>query len=116
MSQSSIITETVSYAKNATGVRCHPGEVLREEFMVPLSLSANKLALALRVPAGRISDIINEKRAISPDTAIRLSRYFGTSPSLWLNLQTDYDLRLTLANRGHEIERDVTPMAPQQAA
>jgi antitoxin HigA-1 len=116
MSQSSIISKLALLDQGAVSVRCHPGEVLREEFMVPLGPSANKLALALRVLAGRISDIVNEKRAISPDTSLRLSRYFGTSPGLRLNLQSDYDLRLALENRGAEIERHVTPLAVSKAA
>ena len=94
-------------------IRTHPGEVLREEFMKPLGLSANALALALRVPATRIGDILRSEkpRAISADTAIRLARYFGTSPEFWLNLQSAYDLSRTLAERGPAIEREVHPRA-----
>ncbi len=92
-------------------VRTHPGEVLREEFMTPLGLSANALALALRVPATRIGDILRAEkpRAVSADTAIRLARYFGTTPEFWLNLQSAYDLSRTLAKHGPAIERDVRP-------
>jgi addiction module HigA family antidote len=92
-------------------IRTHPGEVLREEFLKPLGLSANALALALRVPATRIGDILRTEkpRAISADTAIRLARYFGTSPEFWLNLQSAHDLSRTLAERGPAIERDVHP-------
>jgi antitoxin HigA-1 len=92
-------------------IRTHPGEVLREEFLKPLGLSANALALALRVPATRIGDILRTEkpRAISADTAIRLARYFGTSPEFWLNLQSAYDLSRTLAEHGSAIERDVHP-------
>ncbi len=88
-----------------------PGEVLREEFMKPLGLSANALALALRVPATRIGDILRTEkpRAVSADTALRLGRYFGTSPEFWLNLQSAYDLSRTLAELGPAIERDVHP-------
>ena len=71
----------------------HPGEILREEFMKPLGLSANKLARALHVSVPRVNDIILERRSISADTALRLSRYFGTSAQVWMNLQTEYDLR-----------------------
>ena len=92
-------------------IHTHPGEVLREEFMKPFGLSANALALALRVPATRIGDILRtgKPRAVSADTAIRLGRYFGTSPDFWLNLQAAYDLSVTLAESGRKIERDVRP-------
>ena len=72
----------------------HPGEVLREEFLEPLALSNNALALALRVPATRIHDIVHEKRNITPDTALRLAIYFGTTAEFWLNLQNAYDLKM----------------------
>jgi antitoxin HigA-1 len=92
-------------------IRTHPGEVLREEFMKPLGLSANALALALRVPPTRIGDILRKEnpRAVSADTAVRLARYFGTSAEFWLNLQSAYELSLVLAERGKAIERDVRP-------
>ena len=94
-------------------VRTHPGEVLREEFMLPLKLSANALALALRVPATRIGDIIRSEkpRAVSADTALRLGRYFGTTPQFWMNLQSAYDLSVVEAEAGAEIKRDVRPRA-----
>jgi addiction module HigA family antidote len=92
-------------------IRTHPGEVLREEFMAPLGLSANSLALALRVPSTRIGEIVNQRRAVSADTALRLARYFNTTPQFWLNLQTAYDLSLAMAERGDEIARDVHPRA-----
>ena len=79
----------------------HPGEILREEFLLPLGLSANALAIALQVPAPRINDIARERRAITADTAPRLARYFGSSAEFWLGLQTDYDaacLRTALAD------------------
>lgn len=96
-----------------TRARTHPGEVLREEFMAPLGLSANALALALRVPATRITAIIREAapRAVTADTALRLARYFGTSPQFWLNLQQAYDLSLVENERGETIARDVQPRA-----
>ena len=72
----------------------HPGEILREEFLVPLHLSANALAIALGVPAPRINDIARERRGVTADTALRLERYFGTSAEFWMGLQADYDLRL----------------------
>lgn len=92
----------------------HPGEILREEFMIPLGLSANALAIALRVPAPRINDIVRERRAISADTALRLARYFGTSAEFWLGLQSDYDMKIALAEHGARINQDVAPM--EQAA
>jgi addiction module HigA family antidote len=92
----------------------HPGEILREEFMAPMGLSANALAIALRVPAPRINDIARERRAISADTALRLSRYFGTSAEFWLGLQSDYDMKIALAENGEQINREVLPM--EQAA
>lgn len=88
-----------------------PGEILVEEFMKPLKLSANALALALRVPATRIGDIIRAKRGISADTALRLGRYFNTSPEFWLNLQTNFDLACERDAGGEAIEREVQPMA-----
>jgi antitoxin HigA-1 len=72
----------------------HPGEILREEFMVPLRLNANKLALALHVPAPSIYDIIHEDRGISPEMALRLGQAFGTTPHFWMNLQAEFDLRV----------------------
>ena len=89
----------------------HPGEVLREEFLGPLGLSAHALAQALRVPATRISDIVNEGRGITADTALRLARYFGTTPEFWLNLQSAFDLRTAEAELKSQIERDVMPRA-----
>jgi antitoxin HigA-1 len=71
-----------------------PGEILYEEFMKPLKLSANQLARDIDVPPGRISEIINGKRSITADTALRLGKYFGISPEIWLNLQVDYDMRV----------------------
>src|SRR5437773_12146333 len=72
----------------------HPGEILRAEFMQPLGLSMNRLALDLRVPVTRIAEIVHEWRAITPATALRLARYFNTSAGFWLNLQTGYDLEV----------------------
>ncbi len=71
-----------------------PGEILLEEFMKPAGLSINQLARDIDVPPGRISEIVNGKRAITADTALRLGKYFGVSPEVWMNLQTDYDLRV----------------------
>ena len=73
-------------------IRTHPGEVLREEFLVPLAMSAHQLADALGVPANRISDIVRERRAVTADTALRLAKHFGSTPQFWLNLQMAHDL------------------------
>lgn len=85
----------------------HPGEILREEFLVPLGLSAHALAMALKVPAPRINDIVRERRAITPDTALRLARYLGTTAQFWLNLQTSYDLKITEKAMGIKINDEV---------
>lgn len=88
----------------------HPGEVLREEFMKPLGLSMNKLALALRVPVTRIAEIVHERRGITTDTALRLGRYFKTEPVFWMNLQVRYDLEVAEDNQADKIIRDVEPL------
>jgi addiction module HigA family antidote len=88
----------------------HPGEILREEFMKPLGLSMNRMALDLRVPLTRIADIFHERRGITADTALRLGRYFKTSPTFWLNLQTKYDLEVMGGRETDRITRDVRPL------
>jgi addiction module HigA family antidote len=85
--------------------------MLREEFLRPLSLSVNALAMALRVPATRIGAIVKGERAVTADTALRLARFFGTSPEFWISLQATYDLTKARAERGAAIERDVRPRA-----
>ena len=85
----------------------HPGEVLLEEFMKPMGISINGLAREIAVPPGRISAIVNGKRAITADTALRLSRYFGTSPEVWMGLQADYELRIAQRTVGSEVEKRV---------
>ena len=92
----------------------HPGEILREEFLSPLGMSANQLALALRVPATRINDIVNEKRGITADTALRLARYFGTTPDFWMKMQMSYDLALASREVTAKIEVEIFP-APRTA-
>ncbi|MFX1684896.1 HigA family addiction module antitoxin [Paraburkholderia sp. A1RO-5L] len=87
----------------------HPGEVLREEYLVPLGMTPNALASALHVTANRINDIVLERRGITPDTALRLARYFGGDPQSWLNMQQAYDLKVAVAKSGREIERAITP-------
>jgi antitoxin HigA-1 len=92
----------------------HPGEILREEFMKPMAISINALAINLHVPLSRVSKIVNEERAITADTALRMARYFGTTAEFWLNLQSHYDL-LIAREKGKMIERDVRPLAPNSA-
>jgi antitoxin HigA-1 len=87
----------------------HPGEILREDYLEPLGMTANALAIALRVPAPRINDIVRERRAITPDTAMRLARYFGGDAQSWMNLQTTYDLKIAEREHGKEIGREVKP-------
>lgn len=89
----------------------HPGEVLREDYLKPLNMSANALAKALNVPAPRINDVVRERRGITADTAMRLARYFGGDARSWLNLQAAYDLRLAERENAKRIEREVTPAA-----
>jgi addiction module HigA family antidote len=89
----------------------HPGEILREDFMKPLGLSINKLALHLHVPATRIHEIVHERRRISADSALRLARYFNTNPEFWLNLQNLFDLEVERrSGAGAGIERQVHPV------
>jgi antitoxin HigA-1 len=85
----------------------HPGEILREDFMKPARLTAHRLAMELHVPATRIAEIIHERRGITADTAIRLGRYFKTTPRFWLNLQTAYDLETIEDETLAQIEREV---------
>jgi addiction module HigA family antidote len=87
----------------------HPGETLREEFLKPLGLTANGLAMELLVPATRVNDIVRGKRAITADTALRLARYFGTTAQFWMNLQTNYDLEVAEDARGSEIANRIRP-------
>ncbi|WP_211613507.1 HigA family addiction module antitoxin [Paraburkholderia haematera] len=104
---------SIDFSDIATGEpipEIHPGEILRSEFLEPLDMSVNALALALRVPAPRINDVVRGKRAISADTALRLERYFGASAQFWLNLQIAYDLRVATAAAGEQIEREIEPM------
>jgi len=89
----------------------HPGEVLREEFLEPLDLSAHAVAVALRVPAPRINDIVRERRSVTPDTALRLARYLKTTPQFWMNLQASYDLKIALRDSKGRIEKEVLPHA-----
>ena len=85
----------------------HPGEILREELMKPLGLSINGLARSLHVPPTRTSEIVNGRRGISADTALRLARYFGTTPEFWMNLQAAHDLRVAEIAAGAAIRKNV---------
>jgi len=90
----------------------HPGEVLLEEFLKPLGISQNRLARELKVPPRRVNEIILGKRAITPDTALRLARYFGTSERFWLGLQLDYELEEAQRAIGDVVQKEVNPIAP----
>jgi len=89
----------------------HPGEILHEEFLKPLGLSQNKLAMALHVPARRINEIVLRKRGVTADTALRLARYFNMSPQFWLGLQMDYELDKTEDAIEEKIEKEIQPLA-----
>ena len=108
MSKSSTTIEPVGTPNRVT---THPGEVLAEEFLKPLGLSVHALAMALRVPATRIGAIVKEERAVTADTALRLARFFGTSPEFWINLQALHDLTKARQESGKAIEQDVRPRA-----
>ena len=92
----------------------HPGEILREEFMKPLGLSANGLAAAVGATPPRINDIARERRGITADTALRLARYFGTTHQFWMNLQANYDIEIAKAAAGKLIEK-ITPLEAEAA-
>jgi addiction module HigA family antidote len=94
----------------------HPGEVLQEDFLRPLGMSANALAKALHVPAPRINEVVRRRRGVSADTAMRLARYFGGDARSWLNLQTAYDLRIAEISNARRIVREVSPAAVTDAS
>lgn len=89
----------------------HPGEILREDYLKPLSMSANALSIALRVPAPRINDIVLERRSVTPDTALRLAQYFGGDAQSWMNLQSTYDLKKARAENGEKIEKEIQTLS-----
>ena len=93
----------------------HPGETIREDYLKPLGLSANRLAIELRVPATRMTEIINGRRGITADTALRLARYFNTTAKFWLNLQTSYDLAVAAVASEEEIAKTVRPASAANA-
>jgi len=108
MSKSSTTIKGVATPNRLTS---HPGEVLAEEFLTPLELSVNALAMALRVPATRVGAIVKGERAVTADTALRLARFFGTSAEFWISLQAMHDLTKAKLENGRTIERDVHPRA-----
>ena len=87
----------------------HPGEILREEFLKPMKMPASELAAALRVPVARINDLVDERRGMTADMALRLSRYFGTTAKFWLNLQVSYELEVTEDRLGDTVFREILP-------
>ncbi len=89
----------------------HPGEILREDFLAPLQMTPHALAIALRVPASRVNDIVLERRGVTLDTALRLARYFGGDAQSWLNLQNAYDLKRAQKDLAPKISKEVVPMA-----
>jgi addiction module HigA family antidote len=97
--------------KNRKHAPVHPGEILQKEFLEPMAMSQNKLAMALRVPARRVNEIVLGKRGITADTALRLARYFGMSAEFWLGLQMDYELDVAEDELESKIEKEVTPMS-----
>ena len=101
---------TISAPKN--GLRpIHPGEVLREDYLKPLGISANALSLALKVPASRVNDIVLERWGVTVDTAMRLVRYFGGDVQSWMNLQTAYEVKVAQKALARKIEKEVLPLA-----
>ena len=88
----------------------HPGAILRTQFMERNGLSASGLAIRLHVPAPRVNDIVRERRGISPDSALRLARFFGTTAQYWMDLQTAYDLRVAEEQGGEQVRREITPV------
>lgn len=108
---SKLSTTTRSGRPTPDRITTHPGEVLAEEFLAPLGISVNALALSLRVPANRIGAIVKGRRSVSADTALRLARFFGTSAEFWINLQSAHDLSKANADLGRSIRRDVSPHA-----
>ncbi|MET3108966.1 addiction module HigA family antidote [Oxalobacteraceae bacterium GrIS 2.11] len=93
----------------------HPGEILREEYLQPLNMTPHALAKALHLHAARINEIVRENRGVTSDTALRLARYFGTTPEFWLNLQMAYDLRSTQKDVLKMIEKEIQPLEIQAA-
>jgi addiction module HigA family antidote len=96
-------------------VPIHPGKILSEEFLAPLSVSQSRLARDIAVPTRRINEICLGKRSVTPDTALRLARFFGTTPDFWMNLQARYDLECAKETLQASVDREVRPLAPRAA-
>ena len=104
--------EEVDFSDVVSGQRLplvHPGEILRDEFLTPMGLSVYRLAQAIRVSRPRLNDIVLGRRGVTTDTALRLGRYFGTTPEFWINLQSRYDLDVAERTMGAKIEKEVQP-------
>lgn len=101
----------MSSARKTSEWNIHPGEILREEFLKPAGMSPYALARRLHVPAPRINDIVLERRGITPDTAVRLARFYGTTEQFWTNLQASYDIRRARAELGRDLEQ-IEPLRP----
>jgi len=99
----------MSKKRNGQMTPIHPGEILREDLMKPLGLTVTGLSRDLKIPVSRMSEVVNGRRSLNADTALRLSRYFGNTPEFWINLQAAYDLRLTIHSSASRIEREVRP-------
>jgi addiction module HigA family antidote len=97
------------FKKNNRMPAVHPGEILREDLMKPLGLTVTGLARELKIPVNRMREIVNGRRALNADVALRLSRYFGNTPEFWINLQAAHDLRITIHSSASRIEREVRP-------
>ena len=108
-SKSSTTTKPLTRSSKHRLAPIHPGKMLREEFLIPMGLSANALALSIRVPATRVNEIVNERRGITADTALRLGRFFRMTPEFWMNLQSHYDLESARDVSEIEIKRSVRP-------
>ena len=104
----------IDFADVASGRRLapvHPGRILHGEFLVPMGLSVYRLARDIKVPRPRLNDLVRERRSVTVDTALRLARYFGTTPEFWINLQTRYDLDMAESKVQQEINREIAPRA-----
>ncbi|MEX3934827.1 HigA family addiction module antitoxin [Paraburkholderia phymatum] len=108
--------QTGSTGRPGNGMRpIHPGEVLREDFLLPLGMNASTLARALKVSISSVDEVVNEQRPVTAELALRLARYFGGSAESWMNMQQTYDLKVAQHAHGQRIEAEVTPRAPKES-